>query len=252
MIVGPIDSIDWLVVLMLCLIFFLAGTIKGTLGIGLPTASVTMMALFLPPKMALALVVFPILTTNFRQFYRSKNHKEVTTRFRLMAVVLFISLGMTTFFTARLESDQIRMVIGSAICIFCVTSWSFPYFELPEKLDAIFQMIFGFLSGVMGGLTSIWAPPLVIYLIGKKVDRETFIATSGFLFSVGSFPLLIGFILNGMMTYELGLLSIFCIIPTFFGYIMGESLREKLSAELFRKAVIFVFFAAGLRLIWLE
>ena len=252
MIEGTLGSKDWLVILMVCLSFFLAGTIKGTLGIGLPTASVTMMALFLHPKMALALVVFPILITNLRQFIRSSNHKVVTTRFRLMAVVLFISLGMTTFFTARLESDQIRMVIGSAICIFCVTSLSFPDFELPEKFDPLFQGIFGFLSGVMGGLTSIWAPPLVIYLIGKKVDRETFIATTGFLFSVGSFPLLIGFILNGMMTFELGIFSILCIIPTILGFLLGEILRKKFSAELFKKTILFVFFSAGIRLIWLE
>jgi hypothetical protein len=108
------------------------------------------------------------------------------------------------------------------------------------------------LSGMMGGLTSIWAPPLVIYLIGKNADRETFITASGFLFSVGSVPLLIGFIINGMVTFELGLLSIFCIVPTLLGFLVGERIRHRLSAEIFRNLVLFAFLAAGLRLIWLD
>lgn len=249
---GAIDINYWFAGLMVGLTFLLAGTIKGTLGIGLPTASVTVMALFLPPKIALALVVFPILVTNFRQFFGAQNRKTVAFQFRWMAVAIFFSLAITTVFTARLDSDQIRMVIGIAICIFCFSSWTFPNYRLPEKGDAFSQVFFGMLSGMMGGLTSIWAPPLVIYLIGKNADRETFITASGFLFSVGSVPLLIGFIINGMVTFELGLLSIFCIVPTLLGFLVGERIRHRLSAEIFRNLVLFAFLAAGLRLIWLD
>ena len=76
----------------------------------------------------------------------------------------------------------------------------------------------------------------MIYLIGKNADRETFITAAGFLFSVGSIPLLIGFWANGMLSLDLGMLSMLCIIPTLIGFRIGELVRHKLSAELFRKA----------------
>ena len=104
----------------------------------------------------------------------------------------------------------------------------------------------------MGGLASIWAPPLVIYLIGKNADRETLITAAGFLFSVASIPLLISFWANGMLSLDLGMLSALCIIPTLIGFRIGELVRHKLSAELFRKAVLLAFLVAGLRLIWLD
>ena len=64
------QDLDFLTLSILVgVIFLLAGTIKGILGVGLPTTSVSVMALFLPPKVAIALVVFPILVTNFRQFF---------------------------------------------------------------------------------------------------------------------------------------------------------------------------------------
>ena len=247
------QDLDFLTLSILVgIIFLFAGTIKGTLGVGLPTTSVSVMALFLPPKIAIALVVFPILVTNFRQFFNAPNRKPVAIKFRYMGIAIFITLALTTIFTARLESEQIRMVIGFAIILFCLTSYAFPNYHLPTRGDSLFQVFFGSLSGVMGGLTSIWAPPLVIYLIGKNADRETFITAAGFLFSVGSIPLLIGFWANGMLSLDLGLLSMLCIIPTLIGFRIGELVRHKLSAELFRKAVLLAFLAAGLRLIWLD
>ena len=150
------QDLDFLTLtIMVSVIFLLAGTIKGTLGVGLPTTSVSVMALFLPPKIAIALVVFPILVTNFRQFFNAPNRKTVAIEFRYMGIAIFITLALTTIFTARLESEQIRMVIGFAIILFCLTSYAFPNYHLPTRGDAFFQLFFGSLSGVMGGLTSI-------------------------------------------------------------------------------------------------
>ena len=240
------------VLVLVTAIFLLSGVIKGTLGIGLPTTAVTLMVLVLEPKTALALVVLPIVVTNFQQLYSARNVKPVVLRFRFMALMVFISLGITTYFTARLESDHIRLVIGTTICIFSITFLVWPSFQLPMKGDRFFQGFFGILSGVMGGMTSIWAPPMVIYLIGRQTDKDTFIAATGFLFSVGSIPLLIGFILNGMLSLELGWVSLLCVLPSLLGFRIGMSIRSKLSSSLFRKLVLLAFLILGFRTILME
>lgn len=50
--------------------FFVAGTIKGTVGIGLPTASLGILAQGFDPRMAVALVVFPMMVSNAWQVFR--------------------------------------------------------------------------------------------------------------------------------------------------------------------------------------
>ncbi len=47
--------------------FLTAGAIKGVAGIGLPTASIAFMTLALDPRTAIALVLFPMLGSNFWQ-----------------------------------------------------------------------------------------------------------------------------------------------------------------------------------------
>ena len=89
------QDLDFLTLtIMVSVIFLLAGTIKGTLGVGLPTTSVSVMALFLPPKIAIALVVFPILVTNFRQFFNAPNRKTVAIEFRYMGIAIFLTLSL--------------------------------------------------------------------------------------------------------------------------------------------------------------
>jgi len=52
-------------------IYFLAGVVKGTLGIGFPTAAIAMFSLFVDARSAVAYVVIPMCVTNIWQIYRS-------------------------------------------------------------------------------------------------------------------------------------------------------------------------------------
>ncbi len=49
------------------LVFVLAGFTKGVIGLGLPTISMGLLAVVLPPAEAAALLILPSLVTNVRQ-----------------------------------------------------------------------------------------------------------------------------------------------------------------------------------------
>ena len=53
--------------LVVALVFLIAGTAKGLIGLGLPTISVGLLALVLPPAEAAALLLLPSLLTNIAQ-----------------------------------------------------------------------------------------------------------------------------------------------------------------------------------------
>ena len=48
-------------------IFLLAGLVKGTIGLGLPTVSVGLLGLLMPPAQAAAILIVPSLVTNVWQ-----------------------------------------------------------------------------------------------------------------------------------------------------------------------------------------
>ncbi len=60
--------------------------------------------------------------------------------------------------------------------------------------------VFGVVSGVLGGLSSFWSPPVAMYLIARDTPKERFIGAAGFLFLAGCLPLGIGLVMAGLIT----------------------------------------------------
>ena len=101
----------------------------------------------------------------------------------------------------------------------------------------------------MGGLTSVWAPPLAIYLAARRIPKEEFVRVSGLIFFIGSIPLLLAYLAQGHLNKELSILSMFLLLPTFVGFWLGEKIRNKMSEIVFKKFILVLFLIMGLDLI---
>ena len=222
---------------------------KGTLGIGLPIAAIGAMTLFIDPRVAISLMVFPIMVTNLWQCYRAGEVRATVVKYKWFALILLVCLFGTTYFTARISAQWLLAWVGIIIVLFALMNLSFRPPPIPDRFDGIAQWIFAVFAGVLGGLTAIWSPPIAIYLMARDVDKETFVRVTGFLFVIGSLPLCIGFYQNGLLTGQLAVVSMAMIIPSLIGFSIGEVIRRNLNAQRFRQLVLFGFVLIGLNLI---
>lgn len=231
-------------------IFLLAGLVKGTTGIGLPTAAVGMMSQMIDPRQAIALVVFPSLLSNAWQMWRSGRVGEVLRRYWLYILCLMSLIAVVSAtLTAAVETEVLILVLGCVVCLFSVSSlaWAPPF--LPERWDRVGQAVAGVASGVLGGLTAIWAPAMVTYLMARRVEKEAFVAATGVMIFAGTLPLIGGFWSAGIITGPSAGVSVLMFLPALAGFTLGEALRRRLDAARFRKVVLLVFLVMGLNLI---
>ena len=121
--------------------------------------------------------------------------------------------------------------------------------RLPPHLDRPAQIIAGAVAGVLGGLSGIWAAPLVFYLTARQVDKDEFIRATGLLILLGSVPLAIGYLQQGFLTQSYALIGALLILPTLLGFTLGERLRKNWSTETFRKVFLYLFLILGLNLL---
>lgn len=236
-------------ILLAALIFFAAGLIKGTVGIGLPTASIGMLSQFTDPRTAIALVVFPLLTTNVWQMLRAGHVRQTIRKYNVFVITLVIVLGATTFALPYVPTDGLVLVLGVVVVLFAITSLISAPPYLPERFDKIGQFTSALSAGLIGGLTSIWGPPMVIYLLARRTEKDEFVRALGTLLLIGGIPLAIGFWINGMLSGPIALTSALMVIPALTGFAIGEQLRKKLEADRFRTAVLVMFLLMGLNLL---
>lgn len=239
----------WSFVPAVAAVFLIAGVIKGTLGIGLPTVSVGIMSQFLPPHTAIAIVVFPIVVSNFWQVVRERAGIETVRRYWLLIVTLVVSLWLTTFFVVRTSPELLLAAIGVAIVTFAATSLFGKTPELPERYEKPAQFVAGTSAGILGGLTSIWAPPIVTYMLARRTGPSEFVKAVGLFLFVGSIPLMVGFWQAGMLTGNIAGISAIMVVPTVVGFTFGEVLRRRMSPDTFRKVLLWMFLLMGLNLL---
>ncbi|MCF2872650.1 sulfite exporter TauE/SafE family protein [Octadecabacter sp. G9-8] len=236
-------------VVLICVVFLIAGAIKGTVGIGLPTVSVALMSQFIGPHDAVALVVFPLLISNLWQVFRSGAGLETLHKYGYLIAVLMVTLWLTTFVTVGISPDTLLTTIGVAIVIFAASSLVRMPPELPDRFDKPAQIIAGFSAGVIGGLTSIWSPPIVTYLIAKRTDNDEFVRAVGLFILLGGIPLAIGFWQTGLLNGETAPISALMIVPTLLGFSIGEVVRKRMGSGMFRTVLLWMFLLMGLNLL---
>ena len=231
-------------------IFLTAGTIKGLVGIGLPTASVGMMSQVMDPRQAIALVVFPSLLSNAWQMYRSGQILACIRRFWIyLACLMGVIAVVTVTLTASVRTETLMLILGVVVIGFSVMSlaWAPPF--LPARFDKAGQVASGLASGLLGGLTAIWAPAMVTYLMARRVEKDEFVRATGTMIFMGTLPLIWGFWETGFLTGPMAGLSVTMIVPALIGFTIGERLRRLLDAERFRTAVLIIFLIMGVNLI---
>jgi len=223
--------------------------IKGAAGLGLPTTAMGLMTISIAPRTAIALLIFPLIFTNAWQIFRSGNINQTFKKYLPFIIMLIIFVWLTVNKTSQVSDSTLIGFLGFFILLFVVVNIFRNAPFIPNHHDKKAQIVAGFIAGIMGGLTSVWAPPLAIYLAARRVKKEEFVRVSGLIFFIGSIPLLIAYLNQGHMNKELSLLSVFLLLPTFIGFWIGEKIRNKMSEIIFKKFILIIFLIMGLDLI---
>ena len=236
--------------LLMFLVYIFAGTIKGVIGIGLPTTGMTILTAFLTPLEAIGLNILPMFATNIFQFLKADNLKKVIFSYWKFALIMCLIFLYLSFQISGYSNDLLGVIISFSIILFAVTNVFSKIFSINSKHDSLWQIILGIFSGVIGGFTSMWGVPLTIYLLMKNLKPKEFIDASGFLISIGCIPLSIGFYNTNVFNMSMFWPALVGLLAGLCGFKIGEYFRKFVAPELFRKLVLFIFFMMGLRMFY--
>ena len=241
----PSDDIG--VIAIILVVFLFAGVIKGFLGIGLPAAAMAILTLVIEPTIAISLLTLPIIFTNSIQYASCKSPRIIAAKYWLFAMAIMTSIFVTSLFILSFPTAFLTISIGFAMIIFSLTQMFGT--QMPIGPDRSWHVAVGLFSGTLGGLSSIWSPPVAMYLLTQNVSKDEFIGATGFLFLAGSIPLAAGLAFAGVLTLTTALHSLMGLVVVLLGFKFGEWLRGHVSQNIFRQIVLWAFLLMGGRLI---
>jgi len=190
-----------------------------------------------------------MLFTNLWQVWRTRSHSHRALAFWPLALTMTLGIVGFSLIAPSVSISGVTLILGITVLVFAAVSLWREIPQLSPRYDKPAQVTAGLTSGLMGGLTGVWAPPIIVYMSAMRVDKTTFVAVIGVLLSIGSAALAVSYQSNGLLTQEQAIASLLLIIPAVLGFSVGEKLRDSLDEERFRRWVLIFFLLMGANLI---
>ena len=232
---------------ILCSVFF-GGIVKGSVGIGMSMFSVPLIAFILPPTKAMMLLCFPVIVTNFIQMDFKRGISNY--RFFPMFMTLFLGIIIGGKLILSLNLNTISIIIALTIIIFTLFNFLGLNLKwLKPKYERIISIFIGFFSGILGGVSTFYAPPIITFLVSLNLAKENFIRTTATMYFLASIPLYSSLIFHGLGNFYDLLVSLIITAPALLGQYLGTKIRVRLSNEIFRKTILVILIIIGFSLL---
>ena len=226
-----------------------AGVVKGVTGIGIPMVSIALLSLVISVPQAVALLPVPILVANTWQAFRGGRFRSSLQRFRLLILALAVGMVIGAILLKHVDDRVLQAIIGVAVMVFSITSLSTPTLQVPAGLERPLGTAAGAVGGVLGGISSLFGPPILMFLVSLKLPKDEFVAVVGAIYLLGGVFLLAALAGVRVLGGQELLLSALAAPPLLAGMAIGQRLRERISQETFRKGLLITVMMIGVSLL---
>ncbi len=225
--------------------YLLAGTVKGVIGMGLPTVSLALMVLVVELPDAMVLPLVSSFVTNLWQGVVGGHIRNLLTRlwpFLLMATVS-VYIGVKVLISVDLA--LLSALLG--ILLIAYSAVNLAGFRLTTSIrnEKWAGPLAGLVNGVLTGMTGSAVIPGVMFLQSIGLSRDRLIQAMGLLFSISALALAIALQQNNLFTLEHAVLSTAALLPAIMGMMLGQKIRKTLSEIRFKKVFFISLLVLG-------
>ncbi|WP_431025186.1 sulfite exporter TauE/SafE family protein [Halomonas sp. H5] len=237
---------SWLAWGLIVLSTFLTGISKGGFAGGFGTLSVPLMALAIGPIEAAGLLLPLLLVMDaFTVKAWWARHDGAEVRRLLPGLALGVAVG--TLLAGSLDEDGVRLLLGILSLLFAAYMLLRPAAGRP--ISPRWALPAGTGCGFTSFLAHAGAPPLNLYLVPRRLSKETFIATSAIAFAAVNLIKLPPYLWLGEINLTSAWASLALVPVAWAGVKSGLWLQHRVSEALFYRLVIVAMVIVGVQLL---
>ena len=228
--------------------FLLAGFVKGVIGLGLPTVSMGLLAVAMPPSRALAIVIVPAIITNIWQTFAGPYLRDIVRRlWPLMAgtaVGIWLNAGMLTGPYARYGS----IFLGILLVSYAAIGLREFVFSIAPRDEKWIGAIVGLITGAISAATGVQVIPSMPFMQAIGMERDELVQALGVFFTTATVALAFNLTTAGLMTAATALPGAVAMAASFAGMFIGQAVRTRMQPDVFRRWFLIAMILLGLYL----
>ena len=240
---------DAALLIAVAMTFLLAGLVKGVIGLGLPTVSLALLTAVLGLPQAMALLLVPSFATNLWQALAGGNGRAVAARIWPFLVMATLTVGIGALALTRVDLDLLSGLLGLLLAAYALINLGGLPIAVPATHERWVGTMVGATNGVLTGMTGSFVVPGVMFLQAIGLPRDMLVQAMGMLFTLSTIALAVALGGSGLLSAELGVLSVVALVPAIAGMILGQKLRGRLSEPVFRRCFFLALLAMGLYIV---
>ena len=227
----------------------LAGVVKGATGIGIPLVGSSLLTLVLTVPQAVALLPVPIIVANVWQSFTGGYLIATCRRFSMLILAMLAGTVAGGAMLAYVDLPILMGLLGAVVLTFAVLELARVRLRVPPRHHTLAGSAAGLTGGVLGGMSSIFGPPIIMFLVSLELTKEEFVGTVSTIYLASG--VILGAVLAGFGVAGTGELawSALATLPVFAGMAVGTWARRHVSEAVFRRGLLVLLVLVGLNLI---
>ena len=230
--------------------FFLGGFVKGIVAFGLPFFALSIAITVVPLPLALSFLAVANFTSNVYLAVTAGSLVRAIKRFWTLIIPLMVLTYPAVQIMANLDRSAGEVLLG-VLCLAFAGLQALPVApQVPPHWEKWMSPLLGVVGGVLCGLSGLFGPPLVMYLVALRLPKADFVSAAALFFVCGATSVYASLMFAGILTGPVWVASGIAAIPVFVGLWIGSLLRDKVNETLFRYLLLGMLALLGASLIW--
>ncbi|HKH66786.1 MAG TPA: sulfite exporter TauE/SafE family protein [Reyranella sp.] len=231
--------------ILVCLVFVLAGFTKGIIGLGLPTIAMGLLAVVLPPADAAALLILPSLITNVWQMLDGPYLGRLLRRLWPLNAGVCLGTWLGATLLAGIGGRHGGLALGLALIAYAISGLAALRLVVPRTAEPVLGPITGALTGSITAATGVFVIPAVPYLQAIGLHKNELVQALGLSFTVSTLALAAALVGADAFAPGIVLPSLLAVVVSLAGMRLGQAVRARLRPQAFRLCFFVGLLALG-------
>lgn len=234
--------------IIIAAVFLLAGFVKGTIGMGLPTVAMGLLATRMTPAHALAIVIVPAIVTNIWQTFVGPYLRDIVRRLWPLLIGTVLGVWAGGGLLTGPYASYGTIVLGVLLVIYAIVGLSKVRFTVRRENEGWVGGIVGLITGVISAATGVQVIPSMPFMQAIGMEKDELIQALGIFFTTATVAQAYNLTGAGLLTTSTLIPGTIGMIAAFTGMYIGQLVRSRMDADTFRRWFLIAMLLLGIYL----